>query len=54
MEEKLISLMLDKSVYDATKSYCFKNDLKVKHFIREAIIQALYSRGVKNGNKPSK
>lgn len=49
MEEKLISLMLDKNVYEIAKDYCHRKNLKVKHFIREAIIESLVSRGIKKG-----
>ena len=54
MSEKLISLMIDENVYDTLKDYCYKENLKVKHFIREAVISALFSRGVKNGKKSVK
>lgn len=47
MSEKLISLMLDEGVEKTMKDYCRNKDLKIKHFIREAIIEALNSRGVK-------
>lgn len=49
MEEKLVSFMVPKTVIDTAKEYCFKKKLKLKHFIREAIIEALNSRGVKKG-----
>lgn len=51
MEEKLISLMLDKKVYETAKDYCYKKNLKVKHFVREAIIEALLSRGIKKSKE---
>lgn len=47
MSEKLISLMLDEDVAQTMKDFCNKNNLKIKYFIREAIISALLKRGVK-------
>ena len=47
MSEKLISLMIDEGVEITMKDYCRKKGLKIKHFIREAIVEALNSRGVK-------
>ena len=51
MEERIVSLMLDKDVYRSVQEFCFKKNLKIKHFIREAIIEALFSRGVKKCTK---
>jgi hypothetical protein len=47
MAERIVSLMLDEGVYQTTKDYCYNKKLKLKHFIREAIIEALFSRGIK-------
>lgn len=48
MEMKLISVMIDKKLYDKVKSYCYENGFKIKAFIADALRTELQSSKNRN------
>lgn len=47
MGKKLISLMIEEKLYLDVKDYCYKNDIKIKDFISNALILKLKEKNKK-------
>lgn len=54
MESQLISVVIDKEMYDLIKQYCFDNRVRIKEFIGDALCTKLEGKGVYYGKKSVK
>lgn len=41
MGQELVSVMIDEDITSEVRQYCYKNDIKIKKFYQEALVEKL-------------